>query len=137
MITCAHTMRKNTVSCLHTIRKNKDDLVITTYKFKMQYSGNSSDIHNGVGDRYHIALTDIVPQQGCPTRRYESTALCDLIAILKLQIQITKPVLTLETFVVIQELPPVLLQLPDHLPLYWVFYGREDCGSHEQVQQVD
>ena len=51
MITCAHKMRKNTISCLRTIRENKDDLANTTYKYESQYRGNSSDIHNGVGDQ--------------------------------------------------------------------------------------
>ena len=41
-------------------------------------SQKSSD---GVGDQYHIALKGMLPYQGCPTRRYESTALCDLFAI--------------------------------------------------------
>ena len=53
---CAHMMRKNTISCLRTIRKNKDDLVNTNYKYKTQYRGN-----NGVGDQYQIALTGVVP----------------------------------------------------------------------------
>ena len=61
MITCVHTVRKNTISCLHTFRKSKDDLENTTYKYETQYRGNSSDIHNGVGDQYHIALTGMVP----------------------------------------------------------------------------
>ena len=61
MITCAQKMRKNTISYLRTIRKNKDDLTNTTYKYKTQYRGNSSDIHNGVGDQYHIAMTGMAP----------------------------------------------------------------------------
>ena len=58
---CMHMMRKNAISCLRTIRKNKDDLTNTTYKYKTQYRVNSSDIHNGVGDQYHIAMTGMVP----------------------------------------------------------------------------
>ena len=41
--------------------KNKDDLANTTYKYETQYRGNISDIHNGVGDQNHIALTGMVP----------------------------------------------------------------------------
>ena len=52
MITCAQKMHKNTISCLRTIRKNKDDLANTNDKYEAQYRGNSSDIHNGVGDQY-------------------------------------------------------------------------------------
>ena len=46
---------------------------------KTQYRGN-----NGLGYEYHIALIGMVHKQGCPThtRRYESTALCDLFVIL-------------------------------------------------------
>ena len=61
MITCAHTVRKNTISCLRTFRKSKDDLANKTYKYETQYRVNSSDIHNGVGDQYHIAMTGMVP----------------------------------------------------------------------------
>ena len=56
MITCAHTMRKNTISCLRTIRKNNDDLANTTYNYETLYRGNMSDIHNGMGDQYHIGM---------------------------------------------------------------------------------
>ena len=63
MITCAKTMRKNTISCLGTIRKNKDDIGHVTYKYETQYRGNSSDIHIGVGDQYLIALTGMVSKQ--------------------------------------------------------------------------
>ena len=69
---CAHKC-KNTISCLCTIRKNKDD--------ETQYRGNSSDIHNIVGDQYHIDLIGMVPYQRWPTHRLESIALCDLFAI--------------------------------------------------------
>ena len=61
MITCVQKMRKNTTYYLRTIRKNKDDLTNTTYKYKTQYMGISSDIHNGVGDQYHIAMTGMAP----------------------------------------------------------------------------
>ena len=50
MITCAHTMCKNTISCLRTIRKNEEDLAKKTYKYKAQYRGNRSDIYTGMGD---------------------------------------------------------------------------------------
>ena len=86
MITCAHTMRKNTISCLRKIRKNKDDLANTAYKYETQSRGNSSDIHN---DQNHISLTGMVPYQGCPTRRYKITALCDLFANLKKETQLS------------------------------------------------
>ena len=42
-------MHKNTISCVPTISKNKDDLGNTTYKYEIQYRGNSSDIHIGAG----------------------------------------------------------------------------------------
>ena len=59
MVTCVNTMRKNTISCLRPPKK--DDLANTTYKYETKYSGNNSDIHNAVGDQYHIALTGMVP----------------------------------------------------------------------------
>ena len=58
MITCAHTVCKNTFFGLRTFRKSKDDLANTTYKYDTQYSGNCSNIHNGVGDQYHINSSD-------------------------------------------------------------------------------
>ena len=61
MLKCADKMCKNTISWLRTIRKNKDYLAKKTYKYETQYSGNISDILNGVGDQYHIALTGMVP----------------------------------------------------------------------------
>ena len=69
-------MRKNTISCFRTIRKNKDDLAKTSTR-------RNKDILNGVGKQYHIALplTGMVPKHGRPTRRHESTALCNLFVI--------------------------------------------------------
>ena len=60
MLTFAYKIRKNSISCFRTIRKNKDELAKTTYKYEIQYRGNSTDIRNGVDVQYHTALTGTV-----------------------------------------------------------------------------
>ena len=60
---CAHDAQEYYFLFAHNqkIQRRLSKYDLATHKYETPYRGNISDIHNGVGDQYYIAMTGMVP----------------------------------------------------------------------------